>query len=388
MTQLAKLADLAKDSSIAGRKSLIGILTDMYLAAGDTRSDQISFLFGDIALRILGQLEEETRAALAERVCHDDMAPHQLMLHLAQDSVPVAKPVLQNSPVLLPQDLVSIASKASMEHLGAIATRERVEQAVTSILVDRGDQTVLSKVAENKGADFADSSFVQLLNKAGKDERIQAALMVRPDLSDEAGRLLLPMLGDDLKKRVGSLNAGNSLVKLMNTQADEARTKHLERLKLQADALVQEIDNGKLLVDDVVRRIARSGKPTELGLLLAGISKLPAQAVLQLLFTQNDKPLVTVCKAIGVTTETYKDVLMMRAQRLRIDGMELNDAIQRFGLMNVEAAHRSLEVLRQSCEPAAAEAQKPREQPEAPRRSSKRPSSRAPRKNVPFAAQR
>ena len=387
MTELAKLADLAKDSSIAGRKSLIATLTDMYLAAGDARGEQISFLFGDIALKLLGQLEEETRAALAERVCADDMAPHQLMLHLAQDSASVAEPVLQNSPVLLPEDLVAIASTASMDHLGAIAGRESVEQAVTAVLVDRGDQTVLSKVAENKGADFSEASFFVILEKAGDVEQIQAALMVRPDLPQEAGRMLLPKLSDDLKKRVSSLGADNKLAKLINERAEKARAKQLERLKIQTSALVKEIDSGKMLVDDVVRRIARSGKPSELGMLLAGVSKLPFDAVSQLLFSQNDKPLVIVCKAVGVTTESYKDVLMMRAQRLRIDGMELNEAIQRFGLMSVEGACRSLEVLRQSCQSAAP--QKNAEQRDPPQEVAKqKPSARASKKNVPFAAQR
>jgi hypothetical protein len=60
MTELAKLADLAKDSSTAGRKSLIATLTEMFLAAGDARGENTAFLFGDIALKLLGDLEEDT----------------------------------------------------------------------------------------------------------------------------------------------------------------------------------------------------------------------------------------------------------------------------------------------------------------------------------------
>jgi uncharacterized protein (DUF2336 family) len=98
MTELAKLADLAKDSSTAGRKSLIATLTEMFLAAGDARGENTAFLFGDIALKLLGDLEEDTRAELAERVSKDHFAPHQLMLELAKDTPAVAEPVLTNSP--------------------------------------------------------------------------------------------------------------------------------------------------------------------------------------------------------------------------------------------------------------------------------------------------
>jgi len=383
MTQLAKLADLAKDTSIAGRKSLIGTLTDMYLAAGDGRGQRVAFLFGDIAVKILDQLEEETRAALAGRVCHDELAPHQLMLLLAQDTFSVAGPVLSNSPVLATQDLVSIASGASMKHLGAIAGRETVEQSVTSVLVDRGDTTVLSRVAQNQGADFADASFLTLLKRAGSDRRVQAALLTRQDLPDEAGRLLVPMLSPDLQQRINALGGKHPLARLIAKEGSGAKqddAKKAERIRAQINALVQQISSGKTIPDEAVRRFARAGQPTELAMLLAGLSKLPGQAVSQLLFSANDKPLVILCKANGVSAEAYKDILMMRAQRLQIGGMELNDAIQRYGLMSVEGARRSLDALRQSCRPP---------QPAAGQPSAAPPQSKdAPTKSIPFAAQR
>ena len=124
MFNLAKLAELARDSSAAGRKSLVSTLTDLFVSSGDDRDEQISLLFGDIVLKVLGQLEEETRIILSKRVCKEKDAPRDLMVKLAQDAFPVAGPVLENSPALTSDDLVAIASSASMEHLGAIAGRE------------------------------------------------------------------------------------------------------------------------------------------------------------------------------------------------------------------------------------------------------------------------
>ncbi|MDN3720104.1 DUF2336 domain-containing protein [Roseibium salinum] len=87
------------------------------------------------------------------------------MVRLAQDTIAVAEPALEHSPALTSEDLVAIASTASMEHLGAIAGRVSVDEAVTSVLVDRGDAKVLSKVAENQGAEFADAAFLKLVEK-------------------------------------------------------------------------------------------------------------------------------------------------------------------------------------------------------------------------------
>jgi len=351
MINLAKLADLARDPSAAGRKSLVGMLTDLFVSSGNDRDEQISLLFGDIVLKVLGQLEEETRIILSKRVCKEKDAPHELMVKLAQDSIAVAEPVLENSPALTSDDLVAIASSASMEHLGAIAGRETVDKAVTTVLVDRGDSTVLSKVAENKGAEIADDSFLKLVEKARSNESIQAALINRTDLPEEAAHALLPFLTEELKERVSALGADNTLVQLLAERAATevaARAHKLEEAREQSNALIKDVVSKKTKIDDAVKLFARSDRTAELGMLLARVSDLPPAAVSQLLFSASDKPLVILCKANGVTPDAYKDVLTMRARRLRMGGLELNAAIQRYSVLSEEGAKRSLETLKQS----------------------------------------
>lgn len=351
MFNLAKLAELARDSSAAGRRSLVSTLTDLFVSSGDDRDEQISLLFGDIVLKVLGQLEEETRIILSKRVCKEKDAPRDLMVKLAQDAFPVAGPVLENSPALTSDDLVAIASSASMEHLGAIAGRETVDKAVTSVLVDRGDTSVLSKVAENQGAEFADASFLKLVDKARSSEAIQAALINRTDLPEEAAHALLPFLTEELKERVSALGADSTLVQLLAERAATevaARAHKLEEAREQSNALIRDVVNKKTKIDEAVTLFARSDRTAELGILLAKVSNLPPAAVSQLLFSSSDKPLIILCKANGVTAEAYKDILTMRARRLRIGGLELNAAIQRYAALSEDGARRSLETLKQS----------------------------------------
>ncbi|CTQ53087.1 hypothetical protein LP7551_01608 [Roseibium album] len=351
MINLSKLADLARDPSVTGRKGLVGALTDLFVRAGDDRGEQISLLFGDIVLKVLGQLEEETRMILAKRVCKEDHAPRELMMKLAQDKISVAEPVLEKSQVLSSDDLVAIATSASMEHLGAIAGRETVEKAVTTVLVNRGDSNVLSRVAENKGAEFAKSSFLKLVEKARSDETIQAALIGRADLPEEAAQVLLPLLTEELRERVTALGADNTLVHLLAERAATevaARAQKLDDVRDESNALIKEVLDGKTSVDDAVKMFARADRTAELGMLLAKVSDLPPAAVSQLLFSTSDKPLIILCRANGVRAEAYKDILTMRARRLRLDGTELNDAIQRYSALSEKGAKRSMEVLRQS----------------------------------------
>lgn len=351
MINLAKLADLARDPSAAGRKSLIGVLTDLFVGSGDDRDEQISLLFGDIVLKVLGQLEEETRIILSKRICREKEVPRELMVKLAQDSFPVAEPVLENSPALTSEDLVTIASSASMKHLGAIAGRDTVDKAVTTVLVNRGDTSVLSKVAENEGAEFAEGSFLKLVEKARSNETIQAALINRSDLPEEAAAALLPFLTEELKERVSALGADNTLVQLLAERAATevaARAHKLEEAREQSNALIRDVVSKKTNIDEAVISFARADQTVELGILLAKVSNLPSAAVSQLLFSASDKPLIILCKANGVTSEAYKDVLTMRARRLRMGGVELNAAIQRYSALSAEGARRSLETLKQS----------------------------------------
>ncbi|MES0882377.1 DUF2336 domain-containing protein [Roseibium sp. SCP14] len=381
MFNLAKLADLARDSSPSGRKGLIKTLTDLFVGAGDDRDEQISLLFGDIVLKVLGQLEEETRMVLAKRVCHEDDAPRELMVKLAKDKISVAGPVLEHSQALTSQDLVEIASTASMAHLGAIAGRKTVDKAVTTVLVDRGDSMVLTKVAGNKGAEFEEASFLKLVEKARSDEAIQAALIKRSDLPEKAASNLVPFLTEELKARVGALGADNTLVQLLAERAATevtARAQKLEEAREETNALIKDVINKKAKIDGAVTMFARADRTAELGMLLAKLSGLPSAAVSQLLFSTGDKPLIILCKANGVTADAYKDILTMRARRLRLGGLELNAAIQRYSALSEEGARRSLETLKKSGATFGLKtAEDEAAQDEAP-----------PKKNIPFAASR
>lgn len=381
MFNLAKLADLARDHTAAGRKSLIKTLTDLFVSAGDDRDEQISLLFGDIVLKVLGQLEEETRIILSKRMCREKAAPRELMVKLAQDTIAVAEPALEHSPALTSEDLVAIASSASMEHLGAIAGRVSVDEAVTSVLVDRGDAKVLSKVAENQGAEFADAAFLKLVEKARSNVSIQAALIKRPDLPDEAAQALLPFLTEELKERITALGADNTLVQLLAERAATevaARAQKLDEAREQSNALIRDVVSKKTKIDDAVTLFARADRTAELGMLLARVSGLPSGAVSQLLFSASDKPLIILCKANGVTSDAYKDILTMRARRLRIGGLELNSAIQRYAALSEEGARRSLETLKQA---GSAFGLKTGEADAASE-------EKRPKKNIPFASSR
>ncbi len=353
MLSLAEFTQLAKDNSKDGRVNLVAALTDLFVSADDQQAEQVSLIFGDIVLCILGQLEADARQDLANRVGAHNAAPHNLLLELAQDEIEVAQTVLENSKVLSADDLARVASFGSMEHLRVLAGREEVDEQVAKVIVVRGDDAVLAKVTENPGANFDESTFLRLVDRSRLYQAIQEALLTRSDLPPEAARMLLPLLSKEVAARIKADGPDSPLAKAMADKAaeDEAdRAKRAEAAREKADKLISDVKAGKAKIDDVVQNFARGDKAEELGCLLASMGELPLSSVKNLVYGKSDKPLVIICKAVDVGPEAFKSILTMRARRLGLSGTALNEAILRYTNFSKDAALRSLAAIRESVE--------------------------------------
>ncbi len=128
--------------------------TDL-LIAGRYSEDEI-WTFGEVIGRLADEIEVAARAQLARRLARTDNAPHHIINKLAfDDSIEVAGPVLRESGRLDAKTLVANARTKSQPHLLAISKRKSLEDAVTDVLVTRGNREVVNSVANNNGARFS-----------------------------------------------------------------------------------------------------------------------------------------------------------------------------------------------------------------------------------------
>ena len=82
------------------------------------------------------------------------------------DDIAVAGPVLKLAPRLAEADLVDVANTKSQAHLQAISARPALGEAVTDVLVRRGDREVARGVADNRGARISETGFISLVKRA------------------------------------------------------------------------------------------------------------------------------------------------------------------------------------------------------------------------------
>jgi uncharacterized protein (DUF2336 family) len=200
MTQQAEaLLDQLDDtlSRVSGSRRLVMLrqMTDLFLAGAPTYSEEVSALFDAIIKRLSEGVESRELVELSHRLADANTVASDTVVRLSNsDDVAVAGPVLERSPALSDVDLVRIAKTKGQGHLLAIAVRQRVNDVVSDVLIERGNKQVLRKVTGNNGAKISEDSFARLITEAKADKTLAELVKTRPDIPEELRPFVSVML--------------------------------------------------------------------------------------------------------------------------------------------------------------------------------------------------
>src|SRR5689334_6549010 len=140
-----ELEAVVASGSAARRGDILSRVTDLFIYDAARYSPDQVRLFGDVMARLARGMGPTARARLAKRLAVIGNAPVDVIRILAlDDDATVAGPVLVQSQRLTEHDMLVIAGSKGQLHLLALAHRERLTQAVTDMLIARGDHTVLA----------------------------------------------------------------------------------------------------------------------------------------------------------------------------------------------------------------------------------------------------
>lgn len=182
MTTEAKslIDELDKTLSKASESQHLSILrrvTDLFLGEPEKFSGDHVAVFDDVIIRLVEKTGQPALIELSARLAPVDNAPKNTVIRLSHDhDIAVSGPVLEKSNVLTEQILVEVAKTKGQKHLSAIAGRRRIGEAVTDLLVERGNSEVACKVTGNQGARFSEPGFVKLVKRAKNDKTLAAAV--------------------------------------------------------------------------------------------------------------------------------------------------------------------------------------------------------------------
>jgi uncharacterized protein (DUF2336 family) len=139
----------------------------------------------DDVLKALDDLARDespvVRCALAEALSRSPEVPPAILARLAQD-IDVALPLLASSPALTTEQLVDCAAVGDVIAQTAIAGRPALPAPAAAALAEVAPADVLVKLATNVGARLSPVVLERMLDRAGDDPGLQAALGERRDV--------------------------------------------------------------------------------------------------------------------------------------------------------------------------------------------------------------
>jgi uncharacterized protein (DUF2336 family) len=343
---IVELDDAVQRGSLERRAETLRRITDLFLGSADSFTGAQIALFDDVMGRLIEHIEMQALAELSRRLGPVANAPDRVVQRLARnDAIAVAGPVLAQSPRLADADLVDIAASKSQAHLLAIARRSALGEAVTEVLVRRGNPYVKRNVAANPAAVFSPAAYGELVASAQSDGTLAERMVCRPDIPPAQFGALLTQAAAEVRARLIAAappeRHGEIRRVLDQVSGDIAAGAAQARdYAPVVSELLQQYPGGRL----GERELAQFAAARELDRVVAALSlvaAVPAQLVERLMTGERLEPVLILCRAVRFKWPTARAVLQSRPGP-RASAQALTEACDDFNRLSPASAQQML----------------------------------------------
>lgn len=365
MTQILPLIDELESALGSGNTTrgdrILNAITDLFIGNASRFTPEQIAVFDDVMTRLIGAIEIKARARLSRRLASIANAPGQVIRLLAQDDdIEVAGSVLTESERLDETDLVTTASSKGQLHLLAISQRKTLSEAVTDVLVERGDHKVVHAVVRNAGARFSDSGFKMLVNRSAADDDLAGELATRRDLPRRHFLVLLETASRAVRARLEAENPalrtaiGGVVAEVAGNIRQDVREASPEFAA--ALATVERQSRIRRLGEAEIYQYARERKFEETAIALSVLCDTPIDVVERALLDPGAEIILILAKVAGLSSTTTKALLLLRATDRGMSPGDLDNALASFEKLQDDTARRVLGFFRTraKAQPAAA----------------------------------
>jgi len=331
--------------NVQRRLKILQRVTDLFVAGSRRYSDAEIAVFDDVLTRIAAEIETEARARLSRSMAALPDAPPRLIRRLAfDDAIVVAAPVLVSSPQLSDADLIENASTKSQDHLYAIAKRLKLSEAVTDVLIVRGDRRVVRRAVRNDGARFSLAGYRQMVKCARDDSKLAFTIGRRSDIPRQCFLKLLETASASVREKLEAINPKAArairdtvadVASAMQREAREASRSHAgavrnARHRFQAHELSEAH----------VHAPARSQQFEKTAVALSMLGPFPIDLVERALIDKGAEMVLILVRAAGCSWTTAKATLMMHAAGRGLSQQNLEAAFTAFQRLSSATARR------------------------------------------------
>src|SRR3984885_53991 len=275
-------------------------------------------VFDDVLVRLIKHIEAQSLVQLSSTLSDLTPAPKQAIRYLAcHNDIAVATPVLIRSQSLSDTVLVEIASKLGRQHLLAISSRRVLGEALTDVLLKRGEIDVCRVLAKNAGAEFSERGYAAIVAIAESNKDIAESLGLRPDLPPAMLRELLLKATDAVRlallKSAPPRLRQNIRGALDHIASDVSKKASEPVVYSEAYARIVALNNSGKLNDSTVNRFALRREATNVIASLCVLSGAPIETIEPLMEEKGCDGLIIACRASRLDWQTALSIIRNRS---------------------------------------------------------------------------
>jgi len=312
---LPELEDVVQHGSAEKRAETLRRITSLFLDGAPRFSNEQVALFDDVIGCLIEQIEAKALAELARLIAPVANPPVGVIRALANnDDIRVAEPVLREGRLAQP-DLLRIAETKGQGHLLALSTRNGLDEALTDVLIVRGNGAVSRSLATNQQARLSESGFAKLVERAGKDGVLAEKIGMRTDIPPRLFRQLVMQASEVVQKRLlaqAKPETQTEIRRILAKVTQEVATKAAPRRYTEALSAVRAIHKDRKLGEADIARYAKARRYEETLAALATVSSVPIEVVDRLMNGERLDPVLILARAIDIGWPTVREIIASR----------------------------------------------------------------------------
>ena len=262
----------------------------------------------------------------------------------------IAGPVLRQSARMDEQTLIKAATTKGQEHLLAISGRGILTEAVTDVLVDRGNQAVVSHTAKNGGARFSETGFSGLVKKAADNGDLALSLWSRPDIPRQVLVKLFVEASEAVRSQLTPADPGQAeAIRTAVAQAsDQLQTRARARSGdfAEAKTYVDQLNAAGRLNEAQLHGFAKEGSFDKVTLAMALMCNLPLDVIERAFVQKQPDQVLILAKAIDLSWVTTVTLLFLQASASGSPRPHLDQCLASFSRLQPKTAQTTLQFYR------------------------------------------
>jgi uncharacterized protein (DUF2336 family) len=338
-----ELEDAIAHTDLRHRAAVMRRLTDLFIMNGTGFSEEHIAMFDEVMSRLVAAIDSSARAEFGDLIAKNPRAPARTTRLLAlDDEIKVAGPILSHSKVLDEATLIEGAKTKSQDHLYAISLRDSIGEAVTDVLLERGDTEVVRSTAKNPGARFSEFGHTTLVTRSREDGELALRVWARADIPRQHLLSLFASASEDVQMQLEA--ADRQKVQLYRYLVAQAKSQIQTSIRensasyAQARPIIEELHRTGALDGEMLAKFAQAGKFDEVTVALSLLCDLPVGHVERAIVHHRADHLMVLAKALGLSWETTRAILRMRGPSRGVSTAELEANAQSFAKLQQKTA--------------------------------------------------